>query len=159
MTLQYRAVEKEDFHTISTFASNEQEAYYFFPKGSAFPIHSDQLQELANTRIRPTVIVSDNQVIGYSNFYDLAEGSHCWLGNVIISPTYRGTGTGKYLIETMKQIAKEELNLKHINLVCHNTNTKALRFYYRLGFIPFGLKEMIDYSGNNIMGIQLTLKL
>ncbi|MCZ8516741.1 GNAT family N-acetyltransferase [Paenibacillus filicis] len=102
------------------------------------------MAEVANQRYNATVITFNNEVVGYSNLYDVVDGAHCWLGNVIISPRHRGKCAGAYLIKTMMNKAREERGVKQLKLMCHNINTKALLFYNRLGFKPFGLQEMVD---------------
>jgi hypothetical protein len=56
-------------------------------------------------------------------------------------------------------IAKKELELKKMKLMCHNINTKALLFYNKLGFKPFDMKTMNDKNGNQIAGIKMGIDL
>jgi RimJ/RimL family protein N-acetyltransferase len=150
----YRNVNQEDFNTIVTFPENKVESFYMFPRG-VFPLDPKHLFEVSKTRILPTVIESNRELIGYSNLYDLVEGDNCWLGNVIINPIYRGKGAGRYLIEVMIDRARKELEVKELQLVCHNTNTRALVLYYKLGFKPFDIKIVDDYDNNEIAGIKM----
>ncbi|REK55351.1 MAG: hypothetical protein C6W55_10220 [Thermobacillus sp.] len=75
------------------------------------------------------------------------------MGNVIIHPDYRGQGAGRFLVETMLSIAGREHKLRELRLVCHNTNTPALRLYWRTGFVPYDLEETVDGSGRKLMRI------
>ena len=148
----WRRVERIDFPVIAAFPRNAEEQYYMYPRGT-FPLDPEQLAQAAEGRVCPTVILDGDSVIGYCNLYDVELGSHGWLGNVIIRPEYRGRGAGRYLIDTMASIAKRELQLKELRLVCHNTNTQALRLYWRTGFVPYGLDGSADASGRNLMRI------
>jgi ribosomal protein S18 acetylase RimI-like enzyme len=65
---------------------------------------------------------------------------------VIIDPEHRGKGAGRYLIDVMTERAKEELKVTELRLVCHNTNTRALVLYYKVGFKPFDIKIAYDYG-------------
>ncbi|AJY77348.1 GNAT family N-acetyltransferase [Paenibacillus beijingensis] len=158
MMFTFRDAHREDFQLISTFPQNQMEAYFMFPRGG-YPLHPEQLFEIAQNRLLPTVIERNNKIVGYCNIYDRTEGESCWLGNVIINPEFRGIGAGKHLIRVIKARAKEEIKVNEINLVCHNINTKALLFYYKLGFKPFDLKIMKDFNDNEIAGIMMKSKL
>jgi len=154
----YRNVSREDFNLLSSFPQNKVESFYMFPRGT-FPLDPMHLYEVSQTRVLPTVIESDGSLVGYSNLYDLVEGDHCWLGNVIVNPAYRGKGAGRYLIEVMIERARNELKLKELHLVCHNTNTKALLLYSKLGFNPYSTKIVNDYDQNDIVGIKMKMSL
>lgn len=151
----YRNAKKEDFDLIATFPQNRTEVFYMYPKG-LYPLDSEQLYLTSQTRQLTTVIEYEEEVVGYCNVYDLVEGEHCWLGNVIISPRFRGKGAGKYLINLMIERAKKELSVKELRLVCHNTNTKALLLYYKMGFKPYDMKAINDYNNDEIVGIKMT---
>jgi len=47
----------------------------------------------------------DGEVAGFANFYRWETGGACTIGNVIVSPAVRGRGVGRYLVETMIEIA------------------------------------------------------
>jgi ribosomal protein S18 acetylase RimI-like enzyme len=158
LMLQYREVRQADFKMIAAFPQNQEDLFYMFPKGK-FPITPEQLEEVALSRFSPTVITYNDEVAGYCNFYDVAEGQHCWLGNVIVHPGFRRIGIGTFLIDVMKNRAHEEYRAQELKLVCHNTNTKALLFYYKHGFRPFDMKVMEDYKGDQITGIKMSINI
>jgi ribosomal protein S18 acetylase RimI-like enzyme len=141
-----RPARREDFPVIAAFPRNEEEQYYMYPRGT-FPLDPEQLAREAGGRVRPTVVLDGEAVIGYCNMYGVESGSHGWLGNVIIDPDSRGKGAGRFLVETMAAIARDELGLRELRLVCHNTNTAALRLYWRTGFKPYDLEGPKDDSG------------
>ncbi|MEK3724010.1 GNAT family N-acetyltransferase [Paenibacillus sp. FSL H8-0034] len=155
---QYRDVRHEDFKIIATFPQNQEDLFYMFPKG-IYPITPEQLEEVALIRFSPTVILYQDQVVGYCNFYKADEGKDCWLGNVIVNPEYRKIGIGTYLIQIMKNKAINHYKAQELKLVCHNTNTMALLFYYKQGFKPFDMNLVEDYKGDQIIRIIMTIKL
>ncbi|MDR0263230.1 MAG: GNAT family N-acetyltransferase [Sphingobacterium sp.] len=155
---QSRAANHEDFLIIATMPQNQEELFYMFPRG-IYPVLAEQLEEVASMRFSPTVITYMGEVAGYCSLYDVTEGQECWLGNVIVHPNYRRYGVGSFLINAMKQIAKTEYKAERLNLICHNTNTKALLFYYKQGFKPFDMKIMEDYKRNMISGIKMSIEL
>ncbi|WP_081417548.1 GNAT family N-acetyltransferase [Paenibacillus sp. Soil522] len=74
--------------------------------------------------MEPTVILCNQEVVAYANFYD-HDGDSCWLGNVIVPPDYQGKGASQYLIRVMEIIGREKLKVQRLKLVCHNTNTRG----------------------------------
>ncbi|WP_445667475.1 GNAT family N-acetyltransferase [Paenibacillus sp. FSL H8-0034] len=57
---------------------------------------------------------------------------------------FRGKGAAEYLIGSMMFTAKDELHVKALHLVCHNTNTRALMFYTKLNFKPYEITMRTD---------------
>lgn len=119
-----------------------------------FPLSTEQITEAVKYRLEPTIFLHNNEVVSYANFYD-HDGGSCWLGNVIVSPGYRGKGASQYLIRTMESIAAQKLNVKRLKLVCHNTNTRGILFYKKHGFIPFDISLRLKPSGEYIAGIHM----
>jgi len=138
-----RSLSNNDLETICSFPQTAEELFYMSPKFQ-YPLNPDQIIKLLEGRYEPTVIVdtmTDN-VVAYANLYDKSE-SRCWLGNVICSPAYRGKGAAEVLINTMIDKAKHKLGIKNLVLSCHNTNSRGLVFYDRLGFKPIGITVSI----------------
>ncbi|GAB6931138.1 hypothetical protein JCM10914A_51210 [Paenibacillus sp. JCM 10914] len=153
----HRLAVTSDFDIIATFPQDARELFFMYPKGK-YPIDPQALEEVATVGLNPTVVTHNNQVVGYANLYDVGQ-YECWLGNVIVSPAYRGKGAGRYLIETMQVFAKEELRVQRFRLVCHNINTAALLFYTKFGFTPIGSVIMQDTEGREIVGIKMEMDL
>ncbi|TXK83445.1 N-acetyltransferase [Paenibacillus sp. N3.4] len=154
-----RHVEAVDFPIICTFPQNEEELFYMFPKAN-FPLTPEQIENSLTTREKPTVVMDINKiVVAYANFYGREEGVCCWLGNVVVATNYRGTGASEYLIRSMMNIAKNELNMPKLQLVCHHTNPRALFFYTKLGFKPFGIRKIQREDGEIIAGIEMVIEL
>lgn len=80
-----------------------------------------------------------------------SEEDSFWLGNVIVSPEYRGKGASEYLINVM--LEKETLRL-----ACHNTNSRGLAFYSKYGFKPFDIK-IINLGSERFITIHMIKKL
>lgn len=153
----YRNARQDDFNMIVNFPQTQKEAFYMYPRGE-YPFQAEQLYKTALSRELPTVIHRLGEIVGYGNLYDVAEADDCWLGNVIVHPNYRRQGVGQFLIEVMIQRAKEELRVREINLIVHNTNTKALLLYNKFGFRPFDIIAMNDSEGHEIAGIAMRIK-
>ncbi|WP_339276905.1 GNAT family N-acetyltransferase [Paenibacillus sp. FSL W8-0426] len=138
----HRNLENIDLETICTFPQNEEELYYISPRFT-YPLTPDQILNLLQDRHEPTVVLNKhtNEVVAYANIYgnDPVERT-CWLGNVIVSPGYRGTGAAPFLIGVMLDKAKNSMGSQTLRLACHSTNSRGLAFYAKQGFKPFGVR-------------------
>lgn len=154
-----RPARPEDFEIICTFPLDVQEAFAMYPSG-VYPLTGEQLSSAAAARRLPTVVTDEaGHIAGYANLYGVEEGVRGWLGNVIVAPAYRGTGAAEALIRAMMELAKTELGLPKLQLACHNTNTRGLLFYHKLGFVPFGLKPMNNHLGQPIACMLMEIEL
>jgi len=130
-----------------------------YPSGR-FPLTPEQVEAALKNRWKPTVALHQETVIGFANIYDLEE-QVCWLGNAIVAPAHRGAGAASHLITMMMEIAKRDLGVPKLRLVCHNANVPTLLFYTKMGFKPLAISEkrygMPD--GRRIVGIQMEIEL
>jgi ribosomal protein S18 acetylase RimI-like enzyme len=149
----HRGAIREDFEIIATFPQDENELFHMFPS-AVYPLTSIQMEEQTKLRLKPTVIIHNQEVVAHANLYG-HEGSTCWIGNVIIAPSYRGKGVVQYLVEVMEGIAKEELSVTHINLTCHSSNTRGIFLYTKLGYIPYEISRFNKPTGELIAGIRM----
>lgn len=145
----YRSLHFNDLPTICTFPQDQREAFFMCPTASSYPISAKELEVLAKERVAPTVVLHDQKVVGYANLYDVGMDS-CSIGNVIVSPQYRGKKVAYYLIEVMEKIASEKIGVNKLKLVCHNTNTQGLLFYTKIGFKPYDVFEKRNQAGEYI---------
>ncbi|MEK6991426.1 MULTISPECIES: GNAT family N-acetyltransferase [Paenibacillus] len=133
----YRPLNELDLELICGFPQTPEELFYMSPR-SGFPLTPQQVMDLLENRLEPTVIVeaSTDRPVAYANFYDVKDGS-AWLGNVIVAPDHRGKGASKELLQTMMRLAKTKYGVNSLHLSCHNTNTRGLVFYHKQGFKPY----------------------
>lgn len=154
--ITYRDLLDQDVALVCAFPQNEVESFYASP-AIRYPWTPDQVRKIVEQRRSPTVVVdAKDKPIAYSNLYDfdLEEGC-CWLGNVLVSPAYRGKAVASYLVEVMMKRAREEHSCTRMKLYCHNTNTRALLLYSKIGFRPCGSKIVLNYEGQNIVAIEM----
>ena len=140
--LSYRAVQADDLIKISQLPQNEEELFFMFPRAE-YPLTESQLEAAINNRFDSTVILLNDDIAGFANFYEVKENQHCSIGNVIVNANYRHMGVGKYLIQTMERIAVEKYNVLELHLSCFNTNTKGILLYSKLGYIPYKFEIMV----------------
>lgn len=156
MKLTHRAVCENDIPIICGFPQTVDELFFMFPKAS-FPLTSLQLKESIYGRSDSTVVEVDGVIAGFANFYKWETGEGCHIGNVIVSPIYRGCGLGRYLIETMINLGVSRHKAKKIYISCFNMNVSGLLLYTSIGFKPSGIEERKDKKGNRAALINMVL--
>ena len=134
--LKHRSIEKHDFGQICQFPQNAEELFFMFPKAE-YPLTESQLESAINSRFDSTVILFNDIIVGFANFYEVKNSQYASIGNVVVDANYRNLGIGKYLIQTMEQIAIEKYRVSEFHLSCFNTNTKGILLYSKLGYIPY----------------------
>jgi len=144
--LSHRTILKNEYEFICQLPHNAEELYYMFPK-AAYPLTVDQLETAINNRHDNTVILSDNTILAFANFYEVKENDYCSIGNVIVNPDFRKQGIGEFLIRTMEQIACTKYDINEIHLACFNNNTKGILLYAKLGYRPYEIEERINKEG------------
>lgn len=142
-TYKHREVAPEDIPAISNFPRDENELFFMYPKAK-FPLTVDQLKSSIDSRFDSTVILHDETVVGFANFYEVTENLHCSIGNVIVSPTFRSKGVGTYLINIMEKKAISKYKVKEIHISCFNQNVTGLLLYSKLGYAPYEIEKRYD---------------
>jgi ribosomal protein S18 acetylase RimI-like enzyme len=150
----HRPFQEEDLPVICRFPQTEQELFFMFPKAE-YPLTVEQLKNSIEQRRDSTVILKDQKVTGFANFYLCEPGKSCTIGNVIVSPDTRGLGIGTFLINTMIEIAVKKYQVKSVELSCFNQNVSGLLLYQKLGFKPVFIEERSDKQGNRIAAIHM----
>ncbi len=154
--LTYRAVQQADIPFICQFPQSERELFFLYPKAS-YPLTNEQLKNAISQRTDSTVVLLDDRVVGFANFYICEPGERCAIGNVGVAPETRGQGIGGYLIEIMVQIAFTKHKAKEVHISCFNQNVAGLLLYQKLGFRPFAIEERVDREGNRVALIHMKL--
>lgn len=141
--LSYRTVEVSDLEKICQLPKNEEELFFMFPKAE-YPLTENQLESAINSRFDSTVILYSNITVGFANFYEVKKNEYSSIGNVVVDANYRNLGIGKYLIQTMEQIAIEKYSVSELHISCFNTNTKGILLYSKLGYIPYQIEKWLN---------------
>ena len=150
----HREVITDDLPLICSFPQNEIELFFMFPK-AVFPLTIDQLKSSVDSRFDSTVILFNDAIIGFANFYEVLENQYCSIGNVIVNPVFRGKGVGAYLINTMEKKAVSKYKVKEIHISCFNQNVTGLLLYYKLGYIPYDIEKRLDKKSIPVALIKL----
>lgn len=152
--LSYRSVEAGDLEKICQLPKNEKELFFMFPKAE-YPLDESQLESAINSRFDSTVVLFNNDIVGFANFYEVDKNQYCSIGNVVVNANHRNMGIGKYLIQAMEQIAVEKYNVSELHLSCFNTNTKGILLYSKLGYIPYEFEKWLSPKNDSLALIKM----
>lgn len=152
--LSYRTVEISDLKVISQLPKNEEELFFMFPKAE-YPLTESQLESAINSRFDSTVVLFNNAIVGFANFYEVKKNKYSSIGNVVVDANYRNLGIGKYLIQTMEQISIEKYNVSEFHLSCFNTNTKGILLYSKLGYVPYETEKWLNPQNESLALIKM----
>lgn len=152
----HRPLEEKDIPAICEFPQSVDELFYMFPKAT-YPLTPHQLKEAIAHCSDSTVIEMNGTVVGFANFSRWQFRGRCSLGNVIISPSARSRGVGRYLIGYMIDIAFDKHEARELTASCFNHNVPGLLFYPKLGFQPYAVDERQDKHGARVALIHLRL--
>lgn len=147
MDITIRYADREDYPAIVKLFDSQEELFLIYPRGS-HPFTLKQLEQLAQERIALSVMEdADRNIIGFANLYDHQPGQYVFIGNVVVSKSYRGQGLGKRLVQHMLNIAEQEYRLPRIKISVFSDNTPALKLYASLGFRPYSEEQRRDPQG------------
>lgn len=158
MKAEFRLANQTDHQQIVDLISNREELFFVGPQGE-YPLSVDRIKWLITVRDHPTVILFEGIVIGFACLLDLREGESATIGNVIIDKKYRERGFGRILIEYMIDCAFKNYKISEVNIGVFNANTRAILLYNSIGFIPYRIKEMRDFSDNRVALIYMKIML
>jgi ribosomal protein S18 acetylase RimI-like enzyme len=156
MSLTLRPVEEKDLRVVCGFPQGEDELFFMFPKAE-FPLSPAQLREAVTRRSESTVVELDGKVAAFANFHHWETGGCCSIGNLIVSPSARRHGVGRYLIGRMAAIAFSKHRATEVTVSCFNQNIAGLLLYSKLGFCPYAIEERKDRQGNRVALIHMRL--
>ncbi|MEK3717651.1 GNAT family N-acetyltransferase [Paenibacillus sp. FSL R7-0333] len=148
----------EDLSKICDFPISEEEVFFMSPK-LQYPLTVDHFNEVIKDRMNQTTIEYNGEICGFASVYNVENNNKCWLGTVIVSPSFRNKGAAEFLVKDIIRVVEKELSIKELHLVCHNINTRGLMFYSRLGFTPYEIEKRITPSGEIFAAIKMKLEL
>lgn len=152
--LSRRTVEVSELRKICQLPKDEEELFFMFPKAE-YPLTESQLESAINSRFDSTVILFNDIIVGFANFYEVKKNQYASIGNVVVDANYRNLGIGKYLIQTMEQIAIEKYGVSELHLSCFNTNTKGILLYSKLGYIPYEIEKWLRFQNESLALIKM----
>jgi GNAT superfamily N-acetyltransferase len=149
MQLSARSILPEDFDCICRFPRDREELFFFAPR-APYPLAAEDLRRALRGRLEPTVVVDRNRVVGYANLYGFRSLRHCFVGNVIVHPGWRGRGVGHFLVEHMVDKASADHRIAEVRVSCFEANRPAMRLYAALGFVAYARETRRDWRGRPV---------
>ncbi|MFX1566621.1 MAG: GNAT family N-acetyltransferase [Promethearchaeota archaeon] len=152
-TIRLRSLELDDIPGI-TQVYNSLEARRFLD--NVAPLSSDDL----NKWIRSTwqgrkghhnyffaiELTNTKKLLGMCGLFDVAKiNRKAELMIVIFENQYRGKGYGTESLQLLLKYAFHQLNLHRVVLFVHDLNTRAQRFYEKIGFKPDGRRRQASF--------------
>jgi len=156
--MHVRPLTARDLPLLCGFPQNEEELFYLFPSAQ-YPLTPDQLSRAIARRVAPTVVEEAGKVVAFADLFRIKNSSYNNIGNVMVAPEVRGRGVGRYLIEQMVNIARTTHGARRVRVSCFNRNTAGLLLYAKLGFVPYGVEERLDWQGQRVALIHLRMTL
>jgi len=156
MDVSFRPIVEDDFQTLCDLIPSEEELFWVYAHGK-YPLTIPQVRRLVDNRMEPTVMLHDDRVVGFADFYSYRKARSVFIGNVVIAPSMRGQGLGKRLVCRMIDRALRGLDLPLVKLHVYNRNLRALIMYGAMGFVPYAMKVARDYRREPAMMFSLCL--
>ena len=152
--MQTRATLFEDLSVVCGFAVDADELYYSFPKAK-FPLTVDQVLPNFNGRLGNTSVICDGKVVAFANYISVLPNDSVTVGNVLVDPSFRGKGVGRFLIEYMENFAIRNFEARLCKIPCFNRNTSGLLFYHALGYRPIDGEPRVDFQNSPVYLVHL----
>jgi len=156
--INFRPAQTSDLPFICRFPQTAEELFFFAPKAT-FPLQPEAFKAIISKRSHPTVALFEDQLAGFATIYHKDPGDHCFIGNMLVAPRFRGRGICKALVEEMEKIARLDHPYSEIHLSCFGHNLPALLLYSRLGFSPYAVEERVDHHNKRVALLHMLKKL
>ena len=150
-----RPVSTDDLPLLCTFVKTPRELFFLSPRAT-YPLTVEQLAEAIASRRASTVIERHGKVVAFANLYEWENGI-CSIGNVMVAPWARGQGVGKYLIDSMLNIASTAYQATEVRIACFNRNAPALWLYTKMGFESYAIEARLDDAGQKWVLVRMRL--
>jgi ribosomal protein S18 acetylase RimI-like enzyme len=154
---KYELAAADDSHykgILELFTSPE-ELFLIYPSGS-WPFDRRQLERLGKERSDFTVVMDNQQVIGFANIYTNISSDRYFIGNVVISRAYRGQAIGRRLVCHMCDLIFDHY-ASTVFISVFTFNTAALLLYASLGFKPYDLERRTMPNGDSAALLHMRL--
>lgn len=81
--LSHRTVEVSNLKKLCQLPKDEEELFFMFPKAE-YPLTESQLESAINSRLDSTVILFNDIIVGFANFYEVKKSQYASIGNVVV---------------------------------------------------------------------------
>lgn len=141
-----------DYEVIASWISDARACARWAGPLVPFPFSAKELPELLSVVGSSSYCLSgsNNDCIGFGQFWTVDEGA-VHIGRIIISPTARGMGAGRLLVEKLMAQAAQTTGASRVTLRVYRDNKAALSLYSRLGFSGMESESTSDVLYMSVM--------
>lgn len=155
MMFEFVPFTKNDMDTILGWIHSEKDLTQWAGSSMRWPLDRAQLENHFSQANKPgsamllfKVIDSDSKrMMGYSELAYLDHRNRCaTIGRVLVKPTQRNQGIGKFMITQLLQMAFKVHQMHRVDLLVFDFNDSAIRCYESAGFQKEGkLRDIRRY--------------
>lgn len=123
------------FSEILRWVNTEKQLLEWAGPNVRYPTNARDLELDVLAQSWPTfALVSEvEELIGFGQYYLRLD--HCHVCRLIVSPTHRGKGVVRQLIELISAEGTRQLDVSACSLFVYQDNTAAIKAYEKMGFI------------------------
>ncbi len=145
---------RKDIPHLISWIPNAKALLIWSGSGYDWPLDKNQLEQTllkanySNSTYLLLKFISDKSVVGYIELKILNPKERAArIGRLIIDPEMRSRGLGKELINSIKEYARDKLDIQILTLGVFNFNQNAIALYEKNGFIITDPKnKTIDFE-------------
>jgi len=119
----FREIKSKYSAGVAGMIQSPKEHFFLFPTATC-PMTVAQVKERVRSKKAFVVMIEDEQLIGFANLYE--EKGFIYIGNLAISPAYRGKGHATTLIVHMMAIAIKKFQVSEVRIAADSRNEVTL---------------------------------
>lgn len=140
--LQLIACTNQDLIGVFRWFNSEKSVFYWAGPGITYPLQIKRFKTDSKfEKSHSYVLKQGRTLLAFGQIYNRLE--HCHLGRLVVSPTFRGQGVGRQLIETLLAQGQQKLGLSKASLFVLNDNKAAMQLYQKMNFMVTEYPETI----------------
>ena len=124
----------QDLIGVLRWFKSEKAVHYWAGPGITFPLQIKRFKTDSKfDKSQSFVLKQDRTLLAFGQIYNRLD--HCHLGRLVVSPSYRGQGIGRRLVEVLLEEGHRALGLSKSSLFVLSDNKPAMKLYQNLGFV------------------------
>jgi len=126
----------EHLEILKTWFPDEASAREWGGPDTRYPFSDVAFLEDIRWQLMPaySLLDEENYLSGFGQYYEKA--GRCHLARLVVAPSHRSKGLGYQFIHELMNVGMSDLGVKECSLFVVSSNTKAIRCYTSLNFVP-----------------------
>lgn len=135
MSPHLHPVQPSNYAAVASWPESAEATQRWAGPGVPFPLPPERFAQVLELALRPGWALLDEQgaCVGFGQFWTTDAGT-AHLGRIIVSPSARGRGLGRLLMQSLSTQALREDGIQRLTLRVYRDNTAAATLYRDLGF-------------------------